>query len=280
MAGIPYFQGLSFPLFGISRKSTAKTDLPPRYYGIQYIHSGSLYLSVDEGPAHTVKGPCVFLTSPEVRFSYGSPPHTTREQYHVCFDGPRVKDFLKKGLFIPARQREIPYIRLTSPASFLSDMLDLIRLLQNEKCHDLAVAKLEYLLLIIQNQEIENTFGGFHRPQLENLVQRILTAPEDDWDFHLEANRMNITLKHFRRLFQSFCGMPPNRFVLRQRILKAGRLLAMEREPIKSIAFECGFRNEFYFSRLFKKHMKVSPQTYRSRQSLRADYAADARRDP
>ena len=54
----------------------------------------------------------------------------------------------------------------------------------------------------------------------------------------------------------------------------------MEREPIKSIAFECGFRNEFYFSRLFKKHMKVSPQTYRSRQSLRADYAADARRDP
>ena len=146
-----------------------------------------------------------------------------------------------------------------------------MRLLQNEKCHDLAVAKLEYLLLIIQNQEIENTFCGFHRPQLEQLVQQILTSPEKEWDFHVEAARMNITLKHFRRLFQSFCGMPPNRFVLRQRILKAGRMLAMESEPIKSIAYECGFTNEFYFSRLFRKYMKVSPQGYRSRQSLKTD---------
>ena len=271
MSGIPYFQGLSFPLFGINRKSAEKTDLHPLYYGLQYIHSGSIYLSVNDGPFHTVKGPSVFLTSPDVKFCYGSLPHATREQYYVCFEGPRVNDYLKRGLFIPAYRREVPYIHLTSPDSFLSDMLDLIRLLQNEKCHDLAVAKLEYLLLIIQNQEIENTFCGFHRPQLEQLVQKILTSPEKDWDFQAEAARMNITLKHFRRLFQSFCGMPPNRFVLRQRILKAGRMLVMEADPIKSIAYECGFSNEFYFSRLFKKYMKDSPQVYRSRQSLKTD---------
>ena len=268
MSGIAYFQGLSFPLFGINRKSSEKTDLHPLYYGLQYIHSGSIYLSVNDGPFYTVKGPSVFLTSPEVKFCYGSLPHATREHYYVCFEGPRVADFLKRGLFIPAYRREIPYIRLTSPDSFLSDMLDLIRLLQNERCHDLAVAKLEYLLLIIQNQEIENTFCGFHRPQLEQLVQKILTTPETDWDFQAEAARMNITLKHFRRLFQSFCGMPPNRFVLRQRLLKAGRMLAMEAEPIKSIAYECGFSNEFYFSRQFKKYMKVSPQVYRNRHGI------------
>ena len=107
-----------------------------------------------------------------------------------------------------------------------------------------------------------------HLKVFMELVQKILTSPETDWDFNIEAARMNITLKHFRRLFQSFCGMPPNRFVLRQRILKAGRMLAMEAEPIKAIAYECGFNNEFYFSRQFKKYMKVSPQVYRNRHGI------------
>ena len=33
--------------------------------------------------------------------------------------------------------------------------------------------------------------------------------------------------------------------------------------PLKSIADECGFSNPFYFSRLFKKYMRVNPDFYR-----------------
>lgn len=34
-------------------------------------------------------------------------------------------------------------------------------------------------------------------------------------------------------------------------------------KPVKTIASELGFNDEFYFSRFFKRNAAVSPQTYR-----------------
>lgn len=270
MAGMTYFQGLSFPLFGMNRRADNKTDAFPLFYGLQYVHSGHVYLSVNGGATHSLKGPVVFLTSPDAVFSYGSPPGRTREQYFVCFEGERVKSFLKKGLFIPAWRQEVPYIRPASPESFLGEMLELIRNLQNEGSHDSAVAKLEYLLLQLHDEGKNDVYSGFHHARLERLTQEIMCAPEKEWDFAKEAAEMNITQKHFRRLFHQNCGTPPRQFVLRQRILKAGTMLIMTSDSIKSIAFDCGFNNEFYFSRIFKKYMNMSPELYRNRHPYRS----------
>ena len=178
----------------------------------------------------------------------------------------RVKNFLEKGLFIPADRQALPYIKINSPEAFLTDMLALILHLQTPGHHNLAVAKLEYMLLLLQHQESNNSFCGFHRPALQQLVHDIVLTPEQDWDFTAAAQNMNISLKHFRRIFLKFSGMSPVHFVLRQRILKACGMLVSSLDPIKSIANECGFKNEFYFSRIFKKYMKVSPENYRIKQ--------------
>ena len=120
MSATSYFQGLGFPCFGIHRESSISTDANPFFYGLQYIHSGHLYLSVNDGRRYVLKGPVAFLTSPDVRFSYGSPENTSRDHYFVCFEGKRISEYLKTGLFIPAAAQEHPYIPITAPASFLS----------------------------------------------------------------------------------------------------------------------------------------------------------------
>ena len=136
------------------------------------------------------------------------------------------------------------------------------RLTQN----DFAVAKLEYILLSLQNQSTQEPHEYLHQPQLEELARRIMKHPEQEWDFAAEAENMNISLKHFIRIFQNIHKHPPRRFVLRQRLFKARELLIKNSSmPIKMVAYECGFNNEFYFSRLFKKHMNSAPENFRKK---------------
>ena len=45
--------------------------------------------------------------------------------------------------------------------------------------------------------------------------------------------------------------------------MRAAELLLHSDEQIRSIAGQCGFQDEFYFSRWFKKHRLLSPLRYR-----------------
>ena len=139
-------------------------------------------------------------------------------------------------------------------------------MLQNGEHGDFAVAKLEYILLSLQHQEKPVTHEFFHQPKIEELARKIMTDPQLEWDFKAEAEKLHISLKHFMRIFQAIHKHPPHRFVLRQRIFKAQELLLKNQTmPVKAIAYECGFNNEFYFSRIFKKYMLYAPETFRKK---------------
>ena len=265
MGATTYFDGLTFNFFGINNPSNAKTKSYPKFYGVQYIHSGRFYLGLNNGKVYQLNGPAAFLTSPETLFEYGSVDDAPRNHCYVCFIGERVKSFLQSGLFRLAAQSEKPYVKISSPERFLSDMLELILLLQNKERHDFAVAKLEYILLFLQNQSLRENVSSFHQAAIEQIGQRIMTSPEKEWDFGAEASKLNISLKHFMLIFRNIQGMPPCHFVLRQRLFKAAGMLIQEKTSVKTIAHLCGFKNEFYFSRVFKKYMQIAPTDYRNK---------------
>ena len=51
-------------------------------------------------------------------------------------------------------------------------------------------------------------------------------------------------------------------------ILEAKKQLHLTRQSIKEIAYNLKFQDEFYFSRVFKKVAKVSPQTFRDKTGI------------
>ena len=61
--------------------------------------------------------------------------------------------------------------------------------------------------------------------------------------------------------------MPPHQYLLERKIEIAGILLKESAKPVKLIAAEIGFPDEYYFSRLFKKRTGVSPSDYRGNRS-------------
>ena len=60
----------------------------------------------------------------------------------------------------------------------------------------------------------------------------------------------------------------PSQLIQERLILEAKKQLHLTRKSIKEIAWNLKFKDEFYFSRVFKKFTKVSPQAFRDKTGI------------
>ena len=65
------------------------------------------------------------------------------------------------------------------------------------------------------------------------------------------------------RSFQRAVGIPPVAYSIRTRLERAKVLLANEGRSVRETAQMCGFLDEFYFSRMFRKQFGCSPTEFR-----------------
>jgi AraC-like DNA-binding protein len=80
------------------------------------------------------------------------------------------------------------------------------------------------------------------------------------------ASKHNLSASHFSSLFRKATGMSPMDYFIHLKLQKASLQLHSTDKKIKMIAIEIGYDDPYYFSRLFKKHMNVSPDQYRGLQ--------------
>ena len=67
-------------------------------------------------------------------------------------------------------------------------------------------------------------------------------------------------------LFCGHFGMPPKQYITTRRLYHAKLLLLQSDLPIKEIAWKCGWKDEFFFFRIFRKYMQTTPAEYRKHQ--------------
>jgi AraC-like DNA-binding protein len=65
--------------------------------------------------------------------------------------------------------------------------------------------------------------------------------------------------RSFRRLFRT----TPHRYMLRRRMDLARQLLAGTTDSVGEVARQCGYDDQFYFSRAFKREAGLSPERFR-----------------
>lgn len=78
------------------------------------------------------------------------------------------------------------------------------------------------------------------------------------------AQLLNITTKALNRLSKTHFKRTLTALIAERLIIEAKRELYLTSKPVKKIAYELGFEDEFYFSRFFKNNAEVSPQLYRT----------------
>ena len=71
-----------------------------------------------------------------------------------------------------------------------------------------------------------------------------------------------------QRLFARGMGMSPWNYVLKLRLSYAFEMLIGNKHQVKQVSALCGFTDEKYFSRLFKKTYGLSPATVKGRSAL------------
>jgi AraC-like DNA-binding protein len=77
------------------------------------------------------------------------------------------------------------------------------------------------------------------------------------------ARECRLSLGHFARGFKESVGMPPHQWLMMARIEEAQALLMRTIDPLVEIALRCGFADQSHFTRVFARHVGVSPGAWR-----------------
>ncbi len=77
------------------------------------------------------------------------------------------------------------------------------------------------------------------------------------------AKQQALSISHYSRLFYQKAGSTPVRYFNQLKIQRSCQMLYFTNRSIKEICAELGFTDPYYFSRLFKKLMGISPAKYK-----------------
>ncbi|WP_157663363.1 helix-turn-helix domain-containing protein [Polaribacter sp. SA4-12] len=110
--------------------------------------------------------------------------------------------------------------------------------------------------------------------KMELKTESMNKIPESILFIHQNlSNRLNISelsakysmsSDHYTRKFKELTKQNPIDYINRQRIEKALLLLNTTSYSCKEIGYQCGFNSNTYFSKMFKKYVKFSPNDYRA----------------
>lgn len=133
-------------------------------------------------------------------------------------------------------------------------------LFSNEALRD---ALLEFIRLTARGhhamQESEK-----HREEILALRRRLRERSEEEWSVAEMAEEIGLSENRFAILYKQYCGESPQRDLTGFRMHRAVELVVEQRElSIADIAEICGYQDQLYFSRVFKRHFGRTPSSYR-----------------
>lgn len=110
-----------------------------------------------------------------------------------------------------------------------------------------------------------------HKDKTLGHVDRVINYMQENLDRSVTieelADHLNYSASYLYQLFKKSTGYPPIRYFNHLKIQKACQYLSFTNLSVKEISFKLGFNDPFYFSRVFKKLMDLSPNKYREKYS-------------
>lgn len=85
------------------------------------------------------------------------------------------------------------------------------------------------------------------------------------------AGFCKLNRNYFSRKFKRAMGCTPQEFMIRQRLTNAAELMRLTDLPVKTVAAQCGYPNQFHFSQAFKKYYGLPPQEWRKQNHSKTD---------
>lgn len=103
---------------------------------------------------------------------------------------------------------------------------------------------------------------GFSLFRFRQLVEE---RYRQDWNAEPYADAMGLTVQRLNRYCRLFIGRTAPQAVRERLIIEARRLLAFSGLSVSQVAYELGFEDPAYFSRVFRKETGEAPADFRAR---------------
>jgi AraC family transcriptional regulator, regulatory protein of adaptative response / DNA-3-methyladenine glycosylase II len=111
---------------------------------------------------------------------------------------------------------------------------------------------------------------GILAVQAVQLLDRLWAAGPDQRGMAAVAQRLGVSERHLRRVFESQFGVSPLQYLQTRRLLCAKQLLSDTTLPVPEVARLSGFGSQRRFHAVFTSHYGLNPSSLRRRASLPA----------
>jgi AraC family transcriptional activator of pobA len=132
--------------------------------------------------------------------------------------------------------------------------------------HDVVLSYLKIFLIESSRAKMgqREVMGNGQSPLMLSALQQAI-------DTHFKTLRMpgdyskllHISERALNKSCKQFFNKTLTSIIAERMAIEAKRELYLTAKPVKQIAYELGYNDEFYFSRFFKKNVGVSPQIFR-----------------
>ncbi|MDC7235626.1 MAG: AraC family transcriptional regulator [Spirochaetales bacterium] len=236
----------------------SRSDYP--YYVLEYIIDGSGKFRLENEEWNLLPG-----------MVFGFPPHTPHS-YWVDEDSNLEKISI---IFLCHPETELGghITKITAGATFVQEPARIYGVFRNileegmssspysREIMDNLFRALVYM--VYQNRSINKPYNHSYssfvrcREYMENNVNSMIQVSEI-------ALRCNIDSSYMSRLFKKYMDCTPNQYLKKILVEKSIELLSRSDLPVKEIARELGFSNQYHFSSFFKKNVHISPTGFRN----------------
>jgi len=276
------FKNLSFPVnYWNAHEDSLRSLLPLRHIGFIDRKTGWVRSQFDtanfslilngggefhrKGRCWKVEAPCVITQLDGDYLEYGpSEPHEFWTELYLVYSLELMPRFEQCGFVDDSR----PVWPISNPTA--------LRPLLEELARCLATKEKSARIDRIAERIILETLVPPHVP----ANTRILKASEgiqNNWqsppDLESLARRCNMSVSTFQRRWNESMGITPARYALGLKLQEACRLLIETSDLISEVANACGFDDEFYFSRCFRRQFGSPPRTFRKEHLIRSGRA-------
>lgn len=233
----------------------------PDHYIFYFVKEGKGYVTQCQATHKVSAGQC-FVVFPNVGTTIKSDHKKTMNVTWVAFSGYLVERYLTRAkisayepVFSDSPERELERM--------FDALLDAALKPSNRYCKIMA--------------QMYSIFGYFldHIPQ----ESRVETAPpemyllkaldfidinyQDDITVEDIADSAGMNRKSLYTVFKKLTGFSPRDYLIYYRMCKATNLLKVTNLSVETVAVSVGYRDQFHFSKEFKKNVGYSPSEYR-----------------
>ena len=122
-----------------------------------------------------------------------------------------------------------------------------------------------------RNQAIAKRIAPLPHAILQRITEYMRQHLQDNLSLDQLARETDYSRAHFLRMFRATTGKTPHQYLTQCRIERArSMLLEAEKISLTDIAAWCGFSSQSHLTRVFRKHVGVTPGEFMRRQNLKA----------